>query len=705
MMINSHREKEESYLRDFFQVLMHRWGVILLSTLCCAVLAALWSFLQTPEFESTATLLIEHEYQGPLQKSNSPVADSSPDYYETHFELLKSRRVIEKAAHALKLLERSEYTVPAGWAGGEQPLDPWEQALVRFEQKIKIKPVRGARLAKIIAQSNDASFAAEAANAIASAYIQLNEEVHAKKQAKALEWFSSNLGDLRKRVEQSQEALSSYRNKYGVVEVGERQTPSGQRFTELSSELVKLEIRVAEAESRYQQTALLLSDKTSSGGIDWSKWEDLSEVLSSPLIQVLRAEEIKSSVTVAELAEKYGPLHPKIKGAEAELQNLRERILGEVRKIQRSLMQERNVLARRLGELRAVVGRQKRDVMQFDEHHAKQSILDREVKSAQQMYDVFLTGAMEASLASELVAANVVIADLAIPASSPIKPRKVANIILGLLTGLIFGIGFALCLDHWNQSLKGSRDLASYLPGVTFLGAIPRLTHRTAKESLIFSGLPALPALEAVRSIRVGILSSGMVSNHGSLVITSPGLKEGKSALAVNLALVMAQTGDVQVLLLDADLRTPRDSGSPVLPNDGERWGLAHFLNYEAEFEDVIYRSSGSHLWTIPRGKISGNASELLTSNRMKDLLEKCHAKKFFVIIDTPPVTLFSDPLLLGSHADGVILVVAVGQTDREACQQATYSIIQSGAKLLGVVLQKAVGPRQSHYSRYVRNM
>jgi len=656
------------------------------------------------------------------------MADFSPDYYETHFELLKSRRVLEKAAEELKLLERSEYLTFAGLyenllitvqttfgskttttsstppplASGERTNESWDLALGRFEQTIQIKPVRGTRLAKITVKSGDAHFAAEAANAIARAYIHLNEEVHAQKKERAREWFSSHLADLRNKVEQSQEALNAYRVKYGVVETGDRQTPSRQRLAELSSELVKLELRRAEAESRYQQIALLMPEKTKAEGIDWAKWGDHAEVLSSPLIQVLRTQEIKASSEVAELAEKYGSLHPKIARAEAELHQLRERVVEEVRKIYASIRHERDLATTRESAIRVAVDRQKRDVMQFDQYQAQQGILEREVKSAQHVYDLFLGEAKEASLASELVATNVVIADPATPASKPSRPRKVANTILGLLSGLVFGLGIAIGLDHFDQSLKGPRDLASYLPTIAFLGAIPRVKHLETQEPMILRGPRALPALEAFRSIRTSIMLSGMIPDHGSLVITSSGPDEGKSTVAVNLAFAMAQIEDGRVLLIDADLRSSHPGSLFLLKGDGIR-GLGDFLDGDAEFDDVVHHSGESNLWTIPPGKVTTNPSELLSSRRMKLLLEKCRTAGYFVIMDTPPVTLFSDAVILGSRADGVMLIVGAGQADREACQLAGHRIVQAGGRLLGVVLQKAMGPRLSHYSQYAQ--
>lgn len=719
---------QQSHLIDLLMVLRQRWWIIALCMACCAVIVALWSHFQAPGFESTATVLIEQEHQGPLQKSDRTLADLSPDYYETHFELLKSRRVLVKAAEELKLLDRAEYLTSAGWLeraligvhskvdtnpatvpsaqsqaiGRERMQESWDLALGRFEQTIQIKPVRGTRLAKITVQSGDANFAADAANAIARAYIHLNEEVHAQKKERAREWFSSHLTDLRSKVEQSQEALNVYRVKYGVVQTGDHQTPSRQRLAELSSELVKLELRRAEAESRYQQIALLIPEKTKAEGIDWAKWGDHAEVLSSPLIQVLRAQEIKASTDVAELAEKYGSLHPKITRAEAELSQLRERIVEEVRKIYASLKHERDLASTREAAIRAAVDRQKRDAMQFDQYQAQQGILEREVKSAQQVYDLFLGEAKEASLASELIATNVVIADPASPPSKPSKPRKVANAILGLLGGLVFGLGMAFGLDHFDQSLKGPRDLAGYLPTIAFLGAIPRLRHLATEQALVLRGPHALPALEAVRSIRTSIMLSGMMPDHGALVITSSGPDEGKSTVAVNLALAMAQIEDSRVLLIDADLRNSH-RGSFFQVKDDDSRGLGDFLDGDAELDEVIHHSGESNLWIIPRGKVTENPTELLSSRRMASLLEKCRAERYFAIIDTPPVSLFSDAVILGSQADGVMLIVGAGQADRESCQLAAQRIVQAGGRLLGVVLQKAVGPRLSHYSQYAQ--
>lgn len=715
-MLMSDTTETNSYLIDLFRAVKFRWHWIVLCTLLCGALAAAWSFLQTPTYESTATVLIEREHQPPTQTTTSPALDLSPDYYETHFELLKTRRVLEKAAHALRILDRAEFTSrPEGiqrlWqrnastvegAGNSTSATAWEVAFGRFESAITVKPVRGTRLARIVVRSQDPQFAANAADAVAAAYVQLNQEINSTNKEQALGWFSSHLAELRLKVEQAQEALYVYRSKHGIVEVGDRQTVSEQRLRELTTELVKLELHRNEAESRYRQIAILLTDKNIADGIDWSKWDDHSEVLSSPLIQTLKAQEIKAAGEAAELGEKYGPLHPKLLKTRTELQQLREYLVAEVKKIYRSLKHERDLVVSRMAAIQTVISQQKTDVVQSERLQSQQALLEREVKSAQQVYDSFLTGMKEASLASEFIANNVVLADPATPATNPSKPRTFANVLLGLILGLGVGIGLALVRDHWDQSLKEPSDFAGHLPGISFLEAVPRISRRSEPHSLVIEGPQAMPALEAFRSIRASILLSTGIRRDGALAITSPGPSDGKSTVAVNLAIAMAQLEGMRVVLIDADLRNTHRPNLLAV-SDTQPKGLIDYLEGYASFDEILHQNGQPNLWLIPPGRVTSNPSELLSTTRMRELLAQCRSGGYFVIIDTPPVGLFSDAAILGSQVDGVVMVVGAGQADRTTFQIAARKIISSGGTLLGIVLQKAAAPQLTHYFRYAQ--
>src|SRR5437867_9978800 len=131
--------------------------------------------------------------------------------------------------------------------------------LVKFQDRITVKPVRGTRLAHITVESEDPQFAAQAANTLASVYIDRTLDLKSKAKEKAAKWFATHLDELRKRVEESEQALYAYRSKYGLMDVNERQTMSAHKLAELNSELVRAEMKRAEAEARFKQIARILN--------------------------------------------------------------------------------------------------------------------------------------------------------------------------------------------------------------------------------------------------------------------------------------------------------------------------------------------------------------------------------------------------------------------------------------------------------------
>lgn len=195
-------------------------------------------------------------------------------------------------------------------------------------------PIRGARLVHVTANSVDPEFAALMANTLVSVYIERNQELTANSKEQAAHWFTTHLDELREKVQSSQQALYLFRAKHGLLTGEERKTVAAHTLAELNSQLVKVEMAKAEALSRFQQIRSVLNPQgMGTSGLDWSKLDSQIQVLNSSLIQTLRAQEITVSAQVAELSEKYGPLHPKLTHVKAELQDLRQRIQQEVQNL------------------------------------------------------------------------------------------------------------------------------------------------------------------------------------------------------------------------------------------------------------------------------------------------------------------------------------------------------------------------------------
>lgn len=215
------------------------------------------------------------------------------------------------------------------------------------------------------------------------------------------------------------------------------------------------------------------------------------------------------------------------------------------------------------------------------------------------------------------------------------------------------------------------------------------------KESYLISlKNPMAHISEAYRTLRTNIKFSSFDKEIKSLVITSSGPSEGKSTTACNLAIVMAQSGN-KTILIDCDQRKPKLHKIFVLSNE---CGLSNILADEVEFKDAVYKTQIENLEMLSSGTKPPNPAELLSSEKMKRFLEALKEKYDSIIIDTPPIVAVTDAQLLSTYADGCVLVVASGQTDRNAAIKAKELLDKVGAKILGVVLNKVDISNKGYY-------
>jgi uncharacterized protein involved in exopolysaccharide biosynthesis len=223
----------------------HIWLIALVAG-CFAVTAAIWSLLQTPVYQAKATVVIEQLGPGGLERRESQSPDNSPEYFQTHFELMKSHHVLQRTAHLLKLSDRPDYqpqsssvknflntvlpkSIQEVWQPQQnsrpQSAEEAEDGLLKqFARDIEIIPVRGARLAHVTASSIDPAFAALAANTLVSVYIERNQEISANSKEQAAQWYTTHLKELREKVQDSQQALYLFRAKYGLLTGEERRS-------------------------------------------------------------------------------------------------------------------------------------------------------------------------------------------------------------------------------------------------------------------------------------------------------------------------------------------------------------------------------------------------------------------------------------------------------------------------------------------------
>ena len=243
-----------------------------------------------------------------------------------------------------------------------------------------------------------------------------------------------------------------------------------------------------------------------------------------------------------------------------------------------------------------------------------------------------------------------------------------------------------------DSRLKNPVEVSRHLQ-LPFLGMVPALFDESAKDPLINNGVPAHFS-ESLRTVRTNVLFSSAEEGIRSLTVTSTGPGEGKTLVASNLAIGLAQAGR-RVLLIDADMRKPRVH---TVFNKSQQPGLSNVLVGRAKFSESVLSTKVPGLWIVPAGAAPPNPSELLGSKRFADLMASLGQKFDWVIIDTPPVMAVTDSAVVAHLTTGVLFVVGADMTSRHAAQRAVEQLDRSHARFVGVVLNRVDLKHNAYY-------
>lgn len=293
---------------------------------------------------------------------------------------------------------------------------------------------------------------------------------------------------------------------------------------------------------------------------------------------------------------------------------------------------------------------------------------------------------------------NVVVVKPAVAPQTPIRPRTATNVLLAAVVGAMIAAGAAFLIEYLDDTIKSPDDVAR-VSGLSTLGAIARLKEAGAQRQLIAWMSSKAPESEAYRTLRTNIQFSSVDKPIRTLVVTSSGPSEGKSTTAANLAIVMAQTGQ-KVVLVDADLRRPVLHKTFGIPNN---IGITTALlaGDDVDLQAYLQPTEIDNLMLITSGPIPPNPSELLGSQRMKNVIERLTQLADIVIFDTPPVLVVTDAAVLSRQSDGVLLIADAGGTREPALVHAVEELRKTGANILGVALNRLDSRSRGYYYYY----
>ena len=323
--------------------------------------------------------------------------------------------------------------------------------------------------------------------------------------------------------------------------------------------------------------------------------------------------------------------------------------------------------------------------------------LETTLAQYRQTYAYLLQSYESVRLAEANSTSNVVQAEPASPPARPIKPRVLTNTLLAAVVGLLLAVGIAFLVEAMDDTIRNPGDVTHQL-GLPVLGAIAKYDYED--DNPITTTQPRAPVAEAFRSLRTNIQFASVDSPLRTLLVTSPSPEDGKSTVAVNLGVVLAQSGR-KVIILDADLRRPKVHKIIRLAN---RRGLSDlFVQNQVYLDGSVQKTDVQNYYALTSGNLPPNPSELLGSEKMVDIIHQLKDQAELVVIDTPPVLAVTDACVLAPRVDGVLIVIKPGVTKLAACKQAIEQLRHVGAKILGVVLNEIEIKRSRYYYYHYR--
>ena len=670
--------RNRDFLRDvrllaIMRALQRRRWLIAGVLVACMGSAVAYNALATKVYEARARLLIEPESaQVTLFRPLVPEDQGRVDYFVTQMEVLRSRALARQTLDALQLLST----------------DPQRQSaqIDAFMGSLTVSPVRTvsgeSRVVSLTFRSPVAATSAQLANRLAKAFVDQNLDVRREGSRQASKWLIERLAELRQQVTVSQQELQKYRERSDAVSLEDPQNIVQQKLAQLNTAVTSARTERVEKQAIYEQ---LEAARASGVPLD-----TLPQILSNTFVQGLKSELAGLQRERLQQADRLGPSHPDMVKLDAAIANARQRLDAEMSKVVEGLRNDYvNVRARERG-LVAALNEQKQQVLALSQQSIGYAAIQRDAASTQQIFESILQRVKETDLSAELQTNNARILDVAEVPRSPIWPRPQLNLMVALLVGCFGAFGLAIGLEYLNPRIARPDDVSEAL-GVPLLGTAPKVAG--LQEGVRADELPPI-FLEALRAIRTRILLSPVTSVARTLAVTSTNPGEGKTMVASSLAVSLAAAGK-RVLLIDADMRRPQQHR---VFDTVRSPGLANVLAGQVKASDALVRTVTPGLFVLPAGAGVERASDLLDSERLKQIISEFGDRFDLVILDSPPVLAVADASIIGNAVSAVLFVVAAGQTSRDVAQLALDRLGSVQAYVAGVVLNKFKHDRHDYY-------
>jgi succinoglycan biosynthesis transport protein ExoP len=641
----------EFELRYYAELLWRRrvlLGAAALGGLALGVLAA---ELQVPRYQARALLQVMPPNPTSLTVTDALVQTGSPlrdrQFFNTQLNVLLSRALADKVVDRLKLKDQ----LPAADAAGA------------FLKAVAVEPIPETYVVEVRVNHGDPKEAALWANTLADAYMDYSIEGQVESAKRAYKWVTDRLAETQTGMQEAQDKLlKSYQGQDLFVPEGSVSAITTS-ITKLNEDHIQAQARRIELEAQLGEFAEMRRRGRPLDAVPQVKEDDRVSAINAKLQSL--------ALDLARLREKYKEGHPEVQRVQVQMLQLHKDKDARISEIEESLRAEYRQLQRREVELRDAIDAHKSRAAEQSRKLTEFESLRKQADSAAGLYSTLLQKLNETNIAASIQNNNVRLLDRAIVPTSPVYPQKRRFALFSLLGGLVLGAGFVLLRDALDDTLKDADDIERHLH-LDLLAAIPRY----GKDD-------ATLATEAYQNLRTALLFARRGDSGQVVLVTGTAPGEGKTTTLLNVAKLLAVSGE-SVVAVDADLRRANLHARLGVPREP---GFTDLFVKQAEVTALVRPTRIARLSAVPAGALPPNPPALLARPELEAAFAMLRRHYRWVLVDSPPVAAVTDALLLARLADTTVLVVQQNKVDRTSVKRALAALHKVTPDVLGAVL------------------
>jgi succinoglycan biosynthesis transport protein ExoP len=675
-------EEQSIPLSHYLWVLRrHRWTILSFIAIC-AIGTLFVSKRLTPMYESTVTVDVDRRIPTGVvgQEAAQSAVNDADQFLATQVKLIQSDAVLRPVADQYHLREMVK------------EIDPASDPALRLDAPVALKQLKVTRppntyLLLIGYRSKNRRLAADVANAVAHSYVVHTYDIRFRSSATLSAFMEKQLEELKIKMERSNLSVAQFEREMNVINPTEKTSILSARLLQLNTDYTTAETERVKKETAYRSV--------SSGTLESAQASSQGEALKTLTERLGQAQE-----KFAETKTHFGPNHPEYRKAESQLTQVQSQFDAARTGVVRRVEVEFREAANREDMLKKAVADTKTEYDHINARSFEYETLKHEAEADKKLYEELITKIREAGINSGFQSSMVRIADNARPGWKPVFPNVPLNVGLAFLLSALVAVGAALLSDKLDNTIRDSEQVTR-IAKAEVIGGLPQV--KSWKNRLASVAPGAAPPRgantlvrrddermirsfeEAINTLRNTILLGSFDRRIKSLMITSATPGEGKSTVAVHLAVAHAQQGR-KTLIIDCDLRRPSiDRKVGVTAETGLSTVILHDLPWPGA---VIPVPGVANLYVLPTGASSRRAADLV-GNALPQILEEAGSEYDLVIVDAPPSLGFPEPLQMGTSVDGVVIIALAGQTNRKALASVVGMFERLRANVVGVVLNE----------------